>query len=92
MAPPINAGSRLMANFRPGPWRIVRGILAFLRVARTPIADARTASAIHVKNHCSRVSIRLDTRTARRAVTPIRTPPQPGTAVNEPARSIVSRI
>src|SRR5689334_7130276 len=71
---------------------MVLGIFAFLRVSRTPIAEATTASTIHVKNQSSLDAIRRDTNTAAKAVTPISTPPHPGTAVNEPARSIVSRM
>ena len=56
------------------------------------MASATTASPSQVASHSSGVAWRAARKAATRAVTPTATCPQPGTAVNEPARSIVWRM
>jgi hypothetical protein len=64
--------------------------LAFWVIAHPPIASARPASASQLANHHCLDGRRPEIPAVMRALTPIRMPPHPGTAVNEPARSIVS--
>src|ERR1700685_4103051 len=91
---PVNiGGAKLSANLRPGPAR--RGTLAcraFEVTLHPAIANATEASESHVNSHADAVCCRDATTAAPAAVMPMATPPQPGTAVNEDARSIVSRM
>src|SRR5207247_3547433 len=66
--------------------------LAFCCIAQPPIASARIASPIQLSNQSSLDGRRLEMSAVKSALIPIRMPPQPGTAVKEPARSIVSRM
>ena len=61
-----------------------------LRADAIPMATA--ASQPQVVNHANSVSWREAITAAPTAVIPMATMPQPGSAVNEPARSMVSRI
>src|SRR5205823_8300069 len=89
----IIAGQRLSANFRPAPYISVDwNALAFCCIAQPPIASARIASPIQLSNQSSLDGRRLEMSAVKSALIPIRMPPQPGTAVKEPARSIVSRM
>src|SRR6185437_13457505 len=63
----------------------------FRRTATNAISKARTDSATQTEN-CARAGWPIETIPATMALTPMTTPPQPGTAVNEAARSIVSRM
>ena len=61
-------------------------------MAHPPMASATTASPNQVTSHSSRVGCRAARSAAASAVAPTATWPHPGTAVNEPARSIVWRM
>src|SRR4051812_30379854 len=65
---------------------------ALIVIAANAIAAAIAASASHTATHRSESSGGPDTNAAITAVTPISTPPHPGTAVNAVARDIVSRM
>src|SRR5437870_3487789 len=88
--PPTTMGGRkLRPNRRPGPDRMGSfTAYAFRTIADPPIASATIASPSQVASHNSGVRWRAARNTAARAVTPTATWPQPGTAVNDPARSI----
>src|SRR5262249_9717083 len=66
--------------------------LAFCIIAHPPIASARPASPSQLANHRSRDGRWGASTAVSRALTPMRMPPQPGTAVEETARSIGSRM
>src|SRR5581483_1969602 len=57
-----------------------------------PTRKAPSAAALQVRSHHSVPGLRRATTAAARAAVPISTPPQPGTAVNAVADSIVSRM
>jgi hypothetical protein len=57
-----------------------------------PISSATNASAIHTDSHRVLTVCREATHAAATAVDPINMPPTPGTAVKDPARSMVSRM
>src|ERR1700676_1505673 len=77
-APTTSGGMKLNTNLRAGGDHIGNpAALAFRHIASIPIATASAPSALQVASH---------------ALAPTATPPPPGTAVNDPARSIVSRI
>src|SRR5262245_16866542 len=61
-------------------------------MAHPPIANASAASPSQLENHRVLVGRRPENKDVINALTPMSVPPQPGTAVNEPARSIVSRM
>src|SRR6476660_5372327 len=61
-------------------------------MANRPMPEARRASPIHASNQNSLDGSRAVRKAVSNALTPIRTPPQPGTAVKAPARSMVSRM
>src|SRR2546423_585282 len=91
--PAIIGGEKLSANFRPGI--VSSGLaarVAFLYTAQAAMQKESTASPIHVASQ-GVAAWRPDAMTAAStAVTPIATPPQPGTAVKADAPSIVSRM
>src|SRR5437660_8791944 len=66
--------------------------LIFMIIAVTPIAAAATASPTQMVTHCFELRGGPAMTAVASAVAPITTPPQPGTAVNAAARSIVSRM
>ena len=92
--PPTTMGGRtLRPKRRPGPERIGSLTAYALRtIVEPPIARATTASPSHVASHSSTLVCRAATRAAASAVTPTATCPHPGTAVNDPARSMVWRM
>ena len=92
MAPAHIAGHRPQANFRPGPFITALALRAFRMTAQAPIPSARAASPIQRTNHCWKEDSIPATIAVMSAVTPITAPPHPGTAVKDPARSIVSRM
>src|SRR5687768_13853988 len=61
-------------------------------MAQAPIVNASIASPTHVANQTSLDGSCVAINAVSSALTPIRIPPTPGTAVNEPACSMVSRI
>jgi hypothetical protein len=87
------AGVKAAANFRPGPESSASlARCDFQADPATPIAAAKSASAIHTATHRAPRAAGPAAQAATSAVEPIRTPPRPGTAVNEPARSMVWRM
>src|SRR5581483_729444 len=92
-APTTKGGTKLNTNFLAGADQTGSPAFDALRhIARIPIAMARTPSISHVVSQAPGDVCLKATKLAPTAVTPMATPPQPGTAVNEPARSMVSRI
>src|SRR5690242_14780600 len=90
-APANNDGKKLNTNLRAGAdHNSSPAALALRFIASTPTAIASTASPIQIASHMPREDACEASPAAASAVTPISTPPQPGTAVNDPARSIVS--
>src|SRR5579872_3935062 len=86
-------GASPSANFLPGPEsKSAFTARALWAAMRAPIETATTASDTHTASQRSRPGCRAAIQAAARALTPIRMPPTPGTAVNEPARSMVSRM
>src|SRR5260370_38784233 len=65
---------------------------AFLVIATSAIAAATAASANQTRIQRRESSGGPEMTAATTAVTPIATPPQPGTAVNSVARDIASRM
>src|SRR5262249_36911800 len=59
---------------------------------QAPIASASAASPSQLANHNCLDGKRLEIRALESALTPIKIPPHPGTAVKYPARSMVSRM
>src|SRR3989475_3117651 len=91
-APATSGGQRPRVNLRPDPEN--SGILparAFRLSVQAPIVLATAASISQVTSHAPGVACCEATIAAPSAVIPIAAPPQPGTAVNEAERSIVSR-
>src|SRR5580658_3536159 len=93
-APPaIKGGTKLKTNFRAGEDHKGKpAALALRHIARMPNAIASEPSTSQVSSHARGVLCREASRADAKAVRPMATPPQPGTAVKDPARSIVSRI
>src|SRR5436190_3144846 len=92
-APANSGGTKLKMNLRAGADHSGNPADCALRhMANTPTAIARMASPSHNASQVWRDAECDAKPAAASAVTPISMPPQPGTAVNEPARSIVSRI
>ncbi len=56
------------------------------------MASASTEAASQTTSHSPRVPVLCASAVAATAVTPIATPPQPGTAVKAVARSMVERM
>ena len=65
---------------------------ALIAIVPSAIAAPTHASASHTSTQRSESSGGPDTAAVISAVTPMATPPQPGTAVNSVARDIVSRM
>ena len=92
-APAANGGVKLKVNFLPGAdSNFRRDTSAFRFMLHPPINNANGSSHAHGYIHSCSSRICAATNAAANAVTPIATPPHPGTAVNDDARSIVSRI
>src|SRR5712692_4116729 len=86
-------GASPSANLRPGPESTgAFTALAFCAAAITPIRTATIASPTQIASQPSSRGCRAARKAAARALTPISIPPTPGTAVKEPARSMVSRM
>src|SRR5436309_4775249 len=86
-------GEKLSANFRPGfESSGIPARRAFRFTAQAAMQKEIKASPIQVASHPSRVGWREASSAVIIAVIPIATPPQPGTAVNAEAPSIVSRM
>jgi hypothetical protein len=62
------------------------------RIVKPAIAAATKPSPTQHQSHPLPVSVAAAKGAAKSAVTPIAIMPAPGTAVNEPARSIASRM
>ncbi len=89
----MSGGNKPRATLRPGPVKTGRPRrLAFLRVERKAMTVARKASASQILSHAEEFGWRAASHAAARAVRPRMTCPQPGTAVKEAERSIVSRM
>src|SRR5258708_5901468 len=86
-------GAKLRANLRPGPLkREELARLALVAAAGAAMANATNTSASQTASHARGVTWREARNAAARAVAPMATPPQPGTAVNSAALSLVSRM
>src|SRR5438045_3518077 len=86
-------GEKLSANLRPGLES--SGLAArrdFRMTVQAAIQKESRASPIQMASQRSAFPWRAAISAVRIAVIPIATPPQPGTAVNAEAPSIVSRI
>ncbi|MFN9459638.1 MAG: hypothetical protein ACK6D7_20025 [Acidobacteriota bacterium] len=68
------------------PWWVFRQMVS------PPMATARAISTTQTLSQPAGLVCRAASQAAPRAVTPIQKPPQPGTAVNSPDRSMVRRI
>src|SRR3974390_2061070 len=86
-------GAKLKTHFRPGPEKreelARRALVAAAGATRAP---ATKAAASQTATHARGVAWRDASSAAASAVRPMVTPPQPGTAVNSAARSLVSRM
>src|SRR5688500_17171349 len=92
-APTIIGGEKLRRNFLPAP--DMSGSLAaraFRTIAAMLMTGAMTAAASQVLSQATSVGCCAAMPAATSAVIPTTTIPQPDTAVNAPARSIVSRM
>jgi len=88
-----SGGARLSVNFRPGPLvSLIPALRALRRIDQTPMARATMASPSQTARHRGVAAELPAAIVAAVAVAPIIRPPHPGTAVKEPARSMVSRI
>jgi hypothetical protein len=88
----ISAGANARAKRRAGaPESAVRVRRALWTSAAKPIAAATAASISQAVIH-RRDALGGAIMPVNSALTPIAAPPQPGTAVNAPARSMVSRM
>jgi hypothetical protein len=67
-------------------------LLDFIAAPAMPMTAATTASISHTLSQRKPAGWWDAIHAAANAVDPISMPPMPGTAVNEPARSMVSRI
>jgi hypothetical protein len=86
-------GRNVSATLRPGP--LVSGSAArraFRYIAGTAMARATTASRSQTASHALELVGRAAIAAAASAVRPMATCPQPGVAVNEEERSMVSRM
>ena len=93
IAPARNGGRKLRLKRRPGPEKIGSfAARAFRTIDHPPSTTASRHSTAQVAVQAKRVGCRAATSAATAAVHPIATCPHPGTAVNDPARSIVARM
>src|SRR5258706_1498315 len=91
--PAIIGGEKLSANLRPDLDRIGLAARRDFRITAHPaMQNEISASPIQMASQRSWVAWRPASKAVIIAVIPIATPPQPGTAVNAEAPSIVSRI
>src|ERR1035437_1420035 len=92
-APARRAGVKPAINLRPGPEN--RGIWKRRDLSAAPampMAIATTAATVQTTSQPLAPGWWAANRAANRATTPISTPPLPGTAVKDPARSNVCRM
>src|SRR5258708_34737805 len=86
-------GAKLRANLRPGPLkREELARLALVAAAGAAMANATNTSASQTASHAPGVTWCEARNAAARAVAPMATPPQPGTAGNSAALSMGSRM
>src|SRR5258708_34039849 len=86
-------GGKLRAKLRAGPLkREELARLALVAAAGAAMANATNTSASQTASHAPGVTWCEARNAAARAVAPIATPPQPGTAVKPAAPSPVSRM
>src|SRR5271169_2316135 len=86
-------GAKLNRNLRPGPEKSVEfARCAFVTAVGAAIATATKASRSQTASQARGEDWRAAKKAAASAVIPIATPPQPGTAVNSAALSMVSRM
>src|SRR6266446_3521836 len=91
--PAIMGGEKLRANFRPGlESNGIAARRALRQTAQAAMQKEIKASPIQVASHRSSLEWREASSAVIIAVIPMATPPQPGTAVNAEAPSIVSRM
>src|SRR5881227_508169 len=82
-----------MISFLPGRERSeVSEAWALRYIVQPAIAVETAASANQTASHSAKLFCCEATSAAKRAVTPMETCPQPGTAVNDEARSIAARM
>src|SRR4029077_17409940 len=93
-SPPTKiGGAKLNTNFLPGPVNSDEfARRALVAAAGAAIATATNTSASQTASQARGVAWRAASHAAASAVMPTATPPQPGTAVNSAARSMVSRM
>src|SRR3989442_13819532 len=85
-------GAKLSRNLRQGQEKSREfARWALVAAAGAAMATATNASASQTLSQASGVAWREATNAATSAVTPMATPPQPGTAENSAALSLVSR-
>ncbi len=92
-APATSGGEKLSAKRRPGPENretLAAPLLSF--IAHSEIASATPASAIHTATQRPCSGWTAASAAAASALTPTPTIPHPGTAVNDPASSMVLRM
>src|SRR5205814_1828310 len=91
--PTTIGGAKLRRNLRPGPEKSAElARCALVAAAGAAMATATKASINQTASQARGVVCREAANAATSAVTPIATPPQPGTAVNSAALSMVSRM
>src|SRR5687767_8614325 len=91
--PAATGGRKLRKNLRLGPdCSGSPARFAFAATAHPAIPTDTTASAIHTASHRTVPGCSDATTAATSAVSPSSTPPHPGTAVHDPARSTVWRM
>ena len=89
----MSGGNRPRATLRPGPVKSGRPRrLAFQRMESKAMTAARNASASQTLSHAAEFDWCAASQAAASAVAPRMTCPQPGTAVKEAERSMVSRM
>src|SRR5664279_2651578 len=87
------AGAKPATNLRPGPEKSETWKRRDLSAAPAmPMAMATMAAVVQMASHAPALCCRAANRAAPNATAPISTPPMPGTAVNDPARSSVCRM
>lgn len=92
-APVTIGGVKPSTNFRPGPRSSdSRAARSFQAIDMAAIAIATPASMNQIVTHTRTSVSAAANHAAASAVSPIATPPQPGTAVNDAAFAIVSRM
>src|SRR5687767_5336571 len=92
-APTTIGGTKLVANLRPGPERSgMRAARALRPIAHPEMTTESSASPSQMASHSVKEARLAANAAAPMADAPTATMPHPDTAVNAPARSIVSRM